>query len=157
MEARVGIFVDYESPLACRVAGDIWSGISRAALGAGYDKTTALWRSLNEPGEPENLQEALAHVFVLGQDRPEAVDKVGAMVPGGTRLCGIVIAVSERPSPLSGALLYQGVGSLTDAGVRAGDILPALVPVVPKMESEAYTARLLDRLRRIQARTCPPS
>lgn len=149
MEARVGIFVDYESPLARRIAGDIWSGISRAALGTGYDKTTALWKSLGEPGGPENLEAVLAHVFVLGQDRPEVVDNVGAMVPGGSRLCGIVVAVPDRPSPLSGALLYQGVGGLTDAGVRAGDILPALIPAVPKAEGEAYTALLLDRLRKI--------
>lgn len=148
MEAKVGIFVDYESPLARRVAGDIWSGISRAALGTGYDKTTALWRSLDKPGEPERLQGALAHVFVLGQDRPETVDNVGAVAPESPRLCGVVVAVPDRPSPLSGSLLYQGVGRLTDAGVRAGDILPALVPFVPKTESEAYTARLLDRLRR---------
>ncbi len=149
MEARVGIFVDYESPLACRVAGDIWSGISRAALGAGYYKTTALWRSLDKPGEIEKLEGALAHVFVLGQDRPEVVDRVAASVPEGSHLCGIVVAVPDNPSPLSGALLYQGVGSLTDAGVRAGNILPALVPVMPKTESEAYTAQLLERLRKI--------
>ncbi len=148
MEATVGILVDYESPLARRVAGDIWSGISRAALGTGYDKTTALWRSLDKPGDPEKLKEALAYVFVLGQDRPESVDNVGATVPDGSYLCGVVVAVPDRPSPLSGSLLYQGVGRLTDAGVRAGDILPALVPVSPKTESEAYTARLLDRLRK---------
>ena len=148
MEARVGIFVDYESPLARRVAGDIWSGISRAALGTGYDKTTALWRSLDKPGDPEKLEEALAYVFVLGQDRPESVENVGMIVPEGSHLCGIVVAVPDRPSPLSGSLLYQGVGRLTDAGIRAGNILPALVPSVPKTESEAYTARLLDRLRK---------
>ncbi len=149
MEATVGIFVDYESPLARRVAGDVWSGISRAALGSGYDKTTALWRSLDKPGEPEMPEGALAHVFVLGQDRPEVVDNLGAVAPESSRLCGVVVAVPDRPSPLSGSLLYQGVGRLTEAGVRAGDILPALVPSAPKTESEAYTARLLDRLRRI--------
>ena len=149
MEARVGIFVDYESPLARRVAGDIWSGISRAALETGYDKTTALWRSLDKPGEPEKPEGALVRVFVLGQDRPETVENVGAMVPEGSLLCGIVVAVPDRPSPLSGSLLYQGVDRLTAAGVRAGDILPALVPSAPKTESAAYTARLMDRLRRI--------
>ncbi len=149
MEARVGIFVDYESPLARRVAGDIWAGISRAALGTGYEKTTALWRSLEKPGDPEKLEGALAHVFVLGQDRPETVENLGMMLPDGSRLCGIVVAVPERPSPLSGSLLYQGVERLTNAGVRAGDVLPALVPSVPKTESEAYTARLLERLRKI--------
>ena len=148
MEATVGIFVDYESPLARRVAGDIWSGISRTALGSGYDKTTALWRSLDKPGGSEKLEGATAHVFVLGQDRPEVVESIGAVVPEGSRLCGIVVAVPDQPSPLSGSLLYQGVDRLTGAGVRAGNILPALVPFVPKTESEAYTARLLDRLRK---------
>ncbi len=141
--------MDYESPLARRVAGDIWSGISRAALGTGYEKTTALWRSLAKPGESEEMEGVIACVFVLGQDRPETVESIGAMVPEGSRLCGIVVAVPDRPSPLSGSLLYQGVDRLTEAGVRAGDILPALVPFVPKMESEAYTARLLERLRKI--------
>jgi hypothetical protein len=42
----VAIVVDYESPLARRVAGDVWSGLSRAALEAGFTKTTALWKSL---------------------------------------------------------------------------------------------------------------
>lgn len=148
MEARIGIFVDYESPLARRVAGDIWSGISRAALGTGYDRTTALWRSLDKPGEPEGIEGALAHIFVLGEDRPETVDRIGVVGRSESApLCGVVVAVPERPSPLSGALLYQGVGRLTDSGVRAGDILPALVPAAPKTEGEAYTARLFDRLR----------
>ena len=152
MEARVGIFVDYESPLARRVAGDIWSGISRAALDAGYEKTTALWKSLDKPGEmdgPDDPEGISVHILIFGQDRPETVENVGMVVPGGPRLCGIVVAIPDRPSPLSGALLYQGVDRLTNAGVRAGDILPALVPVVPKIESEAYTARLLERLRKI--------
>lgn len=140
--------MDYESLLARRVAGDIWSGISRAALGNGYDKTTALWRSLDKPGEAEKSEGALVRVFVLGQDRPETVENIGAMVPEGSCIYGMVVAVPDRPSPLSGSLLYQGVGRLTDAGVRAGDIMPALVPSTPKVESEAYTARLLERLRK---------
>ena len=49
-EATVGILVDYESPLARRVAGDIWSGLSRAALQAGRAGITALWESLRETG-----------------------------------------------------------------------------------------------------------
>ncbi|MGB3682213.1 MAG: hypothetical protein WA990_06960 [Rubrobacteraceae bacterium] len=143
--------MDYESPLARRVAGDLWSGISRAALGTGYDKTIALWKSLGEPGGPGGLEDSLAHVFVIGQDRPEAVEDIGMKATGSSRLCGMVVAVPERPSPLSGALLYQGIGALTDAGVRAGNVLPALVPAAPKTEGEAYTARLLDRLRKLQA------
>lgn len=71
------------------------------------------------------------------------------MIPGGTLLFGIVVAVPDKPSPLSGALLYQGVDRLTNSGIRAGDILPALIPVMPKVESEAYTARLIERLRKI--------
>ena len=152
MEARVGIFVDYESPLARRVAGDIWSGISRAALDAGYEKTTALWKSLDKPDErdgPDDPEGISAYILIFGQDRPETVENVGMVVPGVSRLCGIVVAIPDRPSPLSGALLYQGVDRLTNAGVRAGDILPALVPVVPKIESKAYTVRLLERLRKI--------
>ena len=141
--------MDYESLLARRVAGDIWSGISRAALGSGYDKTTALWKSLAAPEKSGNTEGASAHVFVIGQDRPETVEGIGTIVSEGSRLCGIVVAVPDRPSPLSGSLLYQGVGSLTDAGIRAGDILPALIPTVPKTEGEAYTARFLDRLRNI--------
>ena len=141
--------MDYESPLARRVAGDIWSGVSRAALGSGYDKTTALWRNLDKPGGPKKLEGALAHVFILGQDRPETIDNIGAAAPDGPRLCGMVVAVPYRPSPLSGALLYQGVERLTDAGVRAGDVLPALVPSDPKTESAAYTAQLIDRLRKV--------
>ena len=135
--------------MARRVAGDIWAGISRAALGIGYDKTTALWRSLAEPDELRETRDALALVFVLGQDRPETVENMGAMIPQGSRICGVVVAVPGRPSPLSGALLYQGVDRLTDAGVRAGNILPALVPTAPKTEGEAYTAQLLDRLRKV--------
>jgi hypothetical protein len=143
-EAAVGILVDYESPLARRVAGDIWSGLSRAALEAGYTKITALWESLEEREEREGL---LAHVFAVGQDRPEAIDAVGAIGDrSASRLYGVVVAVPDKPSPLAGSLLYQGVQRLTDSGVKAGMVEPALLHAVPE-ECERYARRLLERFR----------
>jgi hypothetical protein len=141
----VGILVDYESPLARRVAGDVWSGLSRAALEAGQVRITAHWESLrkgrNVPEEP------LVHVFAVGQDRPDAIDAVGAVGdPSSPRLYGVVVAVPDRPSPLAGSLLYQGVQRLTDAGVRAGAVEPALLHAVPE-ECERYARRLLERLQ----------
>jgi hypothetical protein len=141
----VSILVDYESPLARRVAGDIWSGLSRAALEVGHVRITALWESLREgrsiPEEPR------IHVFAVGQDRPDAVDAIGVVCdPAARRLYGIVVAVPDRPSPLAGALLYQGVQRLTDAGVKAGAVEPALLHTVPE-ECERYARRLLERLR----------
>ena len=144
-EATVGIFVDYESPLARRVAGDIWSGFSRAALEAGQARVTALWANLKE--NPGASEEPLIHVFAVGQDRPDAVDAIGAVGdPAASRLYGVVVAVPDRPSPLTGALLYQGVQRLTDAGVRAGMVEPALLHAIPE-ECERYARRLLERLR----------
>jgi hypothetical protein len=141
----VGILVDYESPLARRVAGDIWSGLSKVALETGHVRITGFWESLREtkriPEEPR------LHVFAVGQDRPDAVDAIEAIGdPGGPRLYGIVVAVPDRPSPLSGSLLYQGVQRLTDSGVRAGAVEPALLHAVPE-ECERYARRLLERLR----------
>jgi hypothetical protein len=127
----VGILVDYESPLARRVAGDIWSGLSRAALEGGHVRITAFWESLREIRRiPEHPR---IHVFAVGQDRPDAVD-------------GIVVAVPDRPSPLAGSLLYQGVQRLTGSGVRAGAVEPALLHAVPE-ECERYARRLLERLQ----------
>jgi hypothetical protein len=146
-QATVGILVDYESPLARRVAGDVWSGLSRAALEAGFTKTTALWESLRETEDPKDPEGPLVHVFVIGQDRPDAIDAVGALgESGSSRLYGLVVAVPDRPSPLAGSLLYQGVGRLTDSGVRAGMVEPALLHAVPE-ECERYARRLLERLR----------
>ena len=138
------IRVDYESPLARRVAGDVWSGLSRAALEAGHVRITALWESLREDSQmPEDPR---IHVFVVGQDRPDAVDAVEAVGdPATPRLHGVVVAVPDRPSPLAGALLYQGVQRLTDAGVRAGAVEPALLHAIPE-ECERYARRLLERL-----------
>ncbi len=136
--------MDYESPLARRVAGDVWLGLSRAALEAGFTKTTALWKSLREP---RSLAEGpRVHVFAIGQDRPDAIDAVGAVGdPGAPHLYGVIVAVPDRPSPLAGSLLYQGVQRLTETGVKAGMVEPALLHAVPA-ECERYARRLLERL-----------
>lgn len=147
-EASVAIFVDYESPLARRVAGDVWSGLSRAALDAGFTTTTAFWESLVEGRERSGDRPVC--VFVLGQDHPDAVDAIGALGESETsRLYGLVVAVPERPSPLAGSLLYQGVQRLTEAGVRAGMVEPALLHALPD-ECERYARQLLARLEGAQ-------
>ena len=139
--------MDYASPLARRVAGDVWSGLSRAALEAGFTKTTALWDSLRETEGPKDPEGPLVHVFVIGQDRPDAIDAVGALGEAdSSRLYGLIVAIPDRPSPLAGALLYQGVGRLTGSGVKAGMVEPALLHAVPE-ECERYARRLLERLR----------
>lgn len=144
-EATVGMLVGYESPLARRVAGDIWNGLSRAALDAGFTKTTALWESLRGVRSPSR-EGSLLNVFVVGQDRPEDIEAVGAVGDAGSpSLYGVVVAVPESPSPLAGALLYQGVERLTDSGVKAGLVEPALLHARPK-ECEAYARRLLERM-----------
>jgi len=147
-ETAVGILVDYESPLARRVAGDIWSGLSRAALAAGHTRITALWESLREVGGTGISRDPSIYVIAVGQDRPDAVDAIGAVGdPASPHLYGIVVAVPDRPSPLTGALLYQGVQRLTGAGVRAGMVEPALLHAVPE-ECERYARRLLERAYR---------
>ncbi len=146
-EAKVGNLVDYESPLARRVAGDVWSGLSRAALEAGFTKTTALWESLRETKNLTGLEGPLVYVFAIGQDRPDAIDAVGAVGdPGAAHLYGVIVAVPDRPSPLAGSLLYQGVERLTDTGVKVGMVEPALLHAVPA-ECERYARHLLERLR----------
>lgn len=143
----MGIFVDYESPLARTVAGAIWSGLSLAALGAGYTKTAARWESLREDRVRENPEGPLFHVFVVGQDRPDAIDQILPVGEGpDPHLYGVVVAVPERPSPLAGSLLYQGVGRLTEREVRAGSVEPALLHPSRK-ECESYAKRLLERLQ----------
>ncbi len=140
--------MDYESPLARRVAGDVWSGLSRAALEAGFTKTTAHWESLREGSVSGAAGATSVHVFAIGQDRPDAVDAVGAVGdPAIPHLYGVIVAVPERPSSLTGSLLYQGVQRLTDAGVKAGMVEPALLHAVPE-ECERYARRLLSRLQR---------
>jgi hypothetical protein len=143
-EAKVGIFVDYESTLASRVAGDVWSGLSRVALEAGFTKATAHWASLREARIP--MEDPPVHVFAIGQDRPDAIDDVGAVGdPGAPHLYGVIVAVPSKPSPLAGSLLYQGVERLTGTGVKAGMVEPALLHAVPA-ECERYARRLLERL-----------
>lgn len=136
--------VDYESPLARRVAGQVWSGLSRAALAAGFTKTTAVWESLRE-GMRERPEIAPLQVFAVGQDRPDAVDAVGTSGGSDGVLYGVVVAVPDRTNPLAGQLLYQGVGRLTDAGVRSGMVEPALLHASPA-ECDRYARRLLERL-----------
>ena len=149
-EPEVGIFVDYESPLARKVAGDIWSGLSRTALGAGSTRVSAFWESLGEGRGSTALEGPAAYIFVVGQDRPEAIGSIGAVRdvggPGISRIYGVVVAVPDRPSPLAGSLLYQGVGGLTEAGVKVGAIEPALLHALPQ-ECESYARRLLERLQ----------
>ena len=136
--------MDYESPLASRVASDVWSGLSRAALEAGFTKTTAHWESLREARI--STEGSPLHVFAIGQDRPDAIEAVGAVgYPGAPHLCGVVVAVPNKPSPLAGSLLYQGVECLIETGVKAGMVEPALLHAVPT-ECERYARRLLERL-----------
>jgi hypothetical protein len=145
-EATVSILVDYESPLARRVAGDVWSGLSRAALEAGLTKTTARWESLRETRGSTDDKGPHLSVFAIGQDRPDAIDAVGADGdPSSQRLYGVIVAVPDKPSPLAGSLLYQGVGRLTETGVKAGMVEPALLHTSPA-ECERYARRLLERL-----------
>lgn len=146
MRTTINMLVDYEGALARRVAGDVWSGLSRAALdgGAGYVETTTTWDSLREPSEMEN-PEAAACIFVLDQEHPEAVDAL-ERVSEGQVLCGLVLAVPDRPNPLAGSLLYQGVERLQERGVKPGCIEPALLRADPA-ECARYAGKLLGRLK----------
>ena len=146
MAPVVGILVDYESPLAREVAATVWGGLSSAALRAGYTRTTALWESLQAPGSEKKLERSVIYIFAVGQDRPDAVDAIRPVGVGdASHLYGVVVALPERASPLAGSLLYQGLGQLTEGGIRAGAIEPALLRALPK-ECESYAKRLLERL-----------
>jgi hypothetical protein len=147
-EATIGILVDYESPLASRVAGEVWSGLSRAALEAGFTKTTALWQSLRENRSTTAPEGLSAHVFVIGQDRPDAIDAIDATGASVPHLYGVIVAVPNKSSPLAGSLLYQGVGRLTQSGVKAGMVEPALLHAVPT-ECERYARHLFQRLSKV--------
>lgn len=143
--------MDYESPSAYQVARDIWSALSRAALNAGFVGITARWKSLRSWEADSSAGVPSVSLFVVGQDRPETVEHIGVSEDlEASRLYGVVVATPERPSPLSGSLLYQGVGRLTGKGIKAGTILPALIPVSPKTEGEAYARKLLGRLQKIR-------
>lgn len=146
MEAVVSMIVDYEGPLASRVAGDLWSGLSKAALGddTGYTKTTAVWDSLRDPQGDKDL-EAPTCIFVVEQDLPEVMDSIQKVCEDGS-LYGLVLAVPDPPSPLAGSLLYQGVERLKESGVRAANIEPALLRA-NTAECERYAGRLLERLK----------
>ena len=138
--------MDHQSPLAQGVAGRIWSGLSVAALGAGYTRTTARWESLRAPRNPKIPEGPQVHIFAVGQDRPDAVDAIRPVVdPGASHLYGVVVAVPNRPSPLAGSLLYQGVERLTGEGVKVGAVEPALLHALAK-ECESYAKRILERL-----------
>ncbi len=139
--------MDYESPLARVVARSIWTGLSLAALGAGYTKTTARWESLRGDRVREQDEGPFFNVFVVGQDRPDAVDQISPVGDSAVpHLYGVVVAVPDRPSPLAGSLLYQGVGRLTERDVRTGSVEPALLHASPR-ECESYAKRLLERLQ----------
>ena len=147
----MGMYVDPGSPLARRVAENVWSGLSRAALDAGLTKTTALWRGLHDDRE-DRIPGPSINIFIGEQGRPEDIEAVRAVeTPGEPRLYGVVVAVPDKPSPLAGSLLYQGVERLTGTGVRAGLVEPALLHARPR-ECEAYAGRLLERLAEISRR-----
>jgi hypothetical protein len=148
-EATIGILVDYESPLASRVAGEVWSGLSRTALKAGFTKSTALWQSLRKTRSTQAPEGPSVHIFVIGQDRPDAVDAIVAVDDASLpHLYGVIVAVPDKPSPLAGSLLYQGVGRLTQSGVKAGMVEPALLHAGPT-ECERYARHLFQRLSKI--------
>lgn len=142
----VSILVDYESPLAREVAGNIWAGLSAAVVDTASAKATALWESLRTPKGPERLGESRAHIFVVGREHPEAIDDVRPVChPGSSCLYGVVVAVPELPSPLAGSLLYHVVERLVEGGVKTGTIEPALLRAFPE-ECASYANRLVERL-----------
>jgi hypothetical protein len=148
-EATVGILVDYKSLLASRVAGEVWSGLSRTALEAGFTKITALWQSLREIRGDTVPEGPSANIFAIGQDRPDAIDALGAIDDASLpHLYGVIVAVPDKPSPLAGSLLYQGVGRLTQSGVKTEMVEPALLHAVPA-ECERYARHLFQRLSKI--------
>lgn len=146
METTVQLLVDYEGALARRVAGDLWAALSKAALeaGAGHTKTIARWDSLRAPGDAES-SEATMRIHVMQQDHPEAVELLRAAPDGGV-LYGIVVAVPDRPNPLAGSLLYQGVERLKENGVKAKDIEPVLLSTGTE-ECGRYALKLIERLQ----------
>lgn len=145
-QATVEFLVDYESPLARKVAGGVWNGLSRAALNGGYAKTTAQWSSLQGTRFGERVEDPGVRIFVIEQTFPDAVDHVEAA--GSPALYGLIVAVPEPPSFLAGPLLEQGMGRLAAGGVEPGAVEPALLPDAPE-ECSLYARRLLGRLQKV--------
>lgn len=153
-EAKVAIFVDYGSDLARSVAEGVWSGLSRAALedAAGSARISTFWEKLDSKDvislalskSPAGSRSQEIAIFVVGQERPDSIDEI-SVPPGGSKVFGVVVAVPERPSPLAGSLLYQGVERLKARGVKASAVEPALLHALPD-ECEAYARTLLKRL-----------
>ena len=108
--------------------------------------------ALAEPAGGRQLhpsRRSVPHIFVLGQDRPEATDAIRAVENASApHLYGVIVAVPDKPSPLAGSLLYQGVGRLTQSGVKAGMVEPALLHAVPT-ECERYARHLFQRLSKV--------
>ena len=89
------------------MAGEVWSGLSRTALKAGFTKTTALWQSLRETLSTTAPESTSAHIFVIGQDRPDAIDAMGAVDDGPVpHLYACEHHIPDKPSTLAGSLLY---------------------------------------------------
>jgi hypothetical protein len=151
-EAKVAIFVDYQSKLARAVAEGVWSGLSRVALDSGRARISTFWESLTANDvislalskSPSGARSQEIAIFVVGQERPDAIDEI-EVPPGDSKLFGLVVAVPDATSPLAGPLLYQGVERLKGKGVKAKTIEPALLHAAPA-ECESYARKLLDRL-----------
>jgi hypothetical protein len=151
-EAKVAIFVDYGSKLARSVAEGLWSGLSRAALDSGSARITTFWERLDSNDvislalskSPSGSRSQEIAIFVVGQERPDAIDEI-EVPPGGSMVFGLVVAVPDRPSPLAGSLLYQGVERLREKGVKAAAVEPALLHAAPD-ECVSYARKLLERL-----------
>ncbi|AHY48046.1 Hypothetical Protein RradSPS_2763 [Rubrobacter radiotolerans] len=162
MDARVAIYVDYNSQLAKSVAESIWSGLTRSAAQSGGGRISTYWDGLDPRNvlklatsrspRPEGAERGVV-IFAVGQDRPDAVDDIPVADLSGTErtIFGLVVAVPEPQSPLAGPLLYQGVERLTNGGVRMGDIEPALLRSA-SAECESYAERLMERLRDARGR-----
>ena len=62
--------VDYESQLARRVAGNVWSGLSRGGTRGGFTKTTAVWESLREGVSREGPEPPPSRCLPSAMTRP---------------------------------------------------------------------------------------
>lgn len=163
MDVRAGIFVDYKSEFARGVAETVWSGLSRAASASpGGGKVSTYWDGIDRRDViaimsskgPPRIREWEVSIFVVGQDRPDAIDEITPLEnpSGETGLCGVIVATPESASPLAGPLLYQGVERLKERSVKTGNIEPALLRAYPD-ECEAYARQILERLRKASRNT----